>query len=212
VGLAVTVSPASTTVAPALTTWVVVPAEAVTVAVSNSPKPSAFTANCAAVAPPPGRDVARIGVAHGARAFVGRNAHEERGLGLVVVPTSTGGRAGLKIADVREEAEVWPIGWPRAASPVDLSPRLYESTEIEVADVPLTAVMAAVTARAGVPVLVDRNALAAAGIDPATAKVRFPLRKASYMRLLEATAAQAGVGVELRQDDGGRPFLWLSSK
>ena len=32
------------------------------------------------------------------------------------------------------------------------------------------------------------------------------------MRLLEATCFQAGVSVELRQDDGERPLVWLSAK
>jgi hypothetical protein len=139
-----------------------------------------------------------------------------RPLGLGFAPVSSpGGTVQLRVMADREATESWPVGWPPSkvqAKPIDLVPKLFERLEVEIADTPLAEVLAAVQQRLNVPLLVDHLALARRQIDPAGARVSFSQPRTYYWRILDQTTRQAGLKVEVRVDEAGQPFLWLTTR
>ena len=136
-----------------------------------------------------------------------------RPLGLVFVPVfSRGGGAQLRVMAVADAPESWPVGWPSEARPVDLVPKLFERLEVEIADTPLQEVLDSVQQRLGVPLLVDHVALARGKIDPSQAQVSYAKPRTYYKRILDETTRQAGLKVEVRVDEAGQTFLWLTTR
>jgi hypothetical protein len=141
-----------------------------------------------------------------------------RPAGLAMVPSRVEGRSGsaaatIGVAIVRATSseEIWPIGWPPVKSPPDLVPEMYQFLEVNVQGVSASRVVQAVQERLGIPVLWDYNALARWGVDPARSAVRFPQRSTSYAQLLRHCLFQAGLKYELRVDEAGKPFLWITT-
>ena len=133
--------------------------------------------------------------------------------GLVLVPLSTGGQAAdvrVTVRNVRDADAHWPVGWPRQQRPNDLAPKLYEFLEVEINDVPLSEAITAIQTRLQLPLLFDQNGMARQDIDPNTARVSFPARRTFYKKMLSNLLFQAKLKSELRVDEAGQPFLWIS--
>jgi len=60
-------------------------------------------------------------------------------------------------------------------------------------------------------VLIDHNALARQGIDPAKAAVTLPRSKTTYSLALRKLLFQAKLKYEVRCDEADKPFLWIST-
>jgi hypothetical protein len=141
-----------------------------------------------------------------------------RPAGLAAVPARVEAKSGTNVSSVgmvivraTTATEIWPVGWPPVKSPPDLVPGLYQFLEVNVQGVSAARVVQAVEERVGIIVLWDYNALARWGIDPAKTSVRFPPRSTSYAQLLRHCLFQAGLKYELRQDEAGKPFLWITT-
>ena len=61
------------------------------------------------------------------------------------------------------------------------------------------------------PVLMDYNAMARHGIDPAKAMVSMLPGKNTYSSALRRLLFKAGLKFEVRVDEAGRPFLWITT-
>jgi hypothetical protein len=135
-----------------------------------------------------------------------------RPLGLVAAPQKIPpGRVRLRITDLREVDESWPVGWPAQDSPFRVAPALFERLNVEIQDTLLSEALAAIQQRVGVPFLFDHNSLAREQIDPSRVKVSYPKDRTSYMKILDQVLAQARLRSELRVDEAGKPFLWIST-
>lgn len=140
-----------------------------------------------------------------------------RPAGLAITPARTeatsGGKSqvGVQIVSSTTAGEIWPIGWPPVDPPTDVAPRLYQFLEVNVQGVSAARVVEAVVERTGITVLWDYNAMARWGVDPAKTAVRYPPRSATYAQLLRHCLFQAGLKYELRVDEGGKPFLWITT-
>ena len=135
-----------------------------------------------------------------------------RPLGLVAAPRKIpGSKVVLRIADAREVDESWPVGWPAQEAPVRVAPALFERVHVEIRDTPLPEALAAIQKRVGVPFLFDHTSLARQQIDPGRVKVSFPQDRTSYMKILDQLLAQARLRSELRRDEAGKAFLWISA-
>jgi hypothetical protein len=88
---------------------------------------------------------------------------------------------------------------------------LYEFLNVNVQGVAVTQVIDAVAKRLEVPALIDYNALARHGIEPEKAIVNHPQRRTSHTLLLKRTLYQAGLKSEVRVDEAGKPFLWVTT-
>ncbi len=137
-----------------------------------------------------------------------------RPLGLVLVPRRQPGQeTALHLVDAAKAEEYWPVGWPATTVPKRTVPALFDKNALEIRDFPLDKVLSAIQAKSGVPMLLDYKAIAAAGIDLATTKVTFVGNRSSYGFGLRKVLGQTEprMTYEIRVDDAGRPFLWLTT-
>jgi hypothetical protein len=135
-----------------------------------------------------------------------------RPLGLVLTLTRTErGDPYLRIADSRDAKEHWPVGWPSKKPARDTLPDLYKFLNVEVKDTPVGESLEAVRARLNVPLLVDQNSLARQDVDLKTTKVTLPKMNTFYASILERLLFQAKLKYEVRVDEAGQPFLWVTT-
>lgn len=136
-----------------------------------------------------------------------------RPLGLILVPQKQpGGQIKLLITDVRRSSESWPIGWPPEESPRDTLPELFNFLKVEIQDQPLSTALTAIQGRIKAPILYDHNSLALESIDPSQVKVSHPDVRTYYKRIVDLLVNQAKLTSELRVDEAGKAFLWISSR
>jgi hypothetical protein len=135
-----------------------------------------------------------------------------RPVGLGLVPRAAG-RDGLeyRVVPLRKGSDAWPIGRAPEKPLPQLLPELYQSFNANVQDVPISRVLEAVAQRMKVPYLLDYNALALQSVNLDTKKVNSPQSRITYNQLLRKVLSQAGLRGEFRIDDGGKPFLWVTT-
>jgi len=135
-----------------------------------------------------------------------------RPLGLVLVPQKQSGSIILVITDVRRSAESWPVGWPSEESPQKTLPELFNFLTVEIQDQPLSETLTAIQGRIKAPILYDHNSLALENIDPNQVKVSHPDVRTYYKRIIDVLVNQAKLTSDIRVDEAGKPFLWISSR
>lgn len=133
-----------------------------------------------------------------------------RPLGLVLVPEKQAGQVRLRIATARQAKEFWPVGWPPKESPGQTLPELFKFLNVEIERAPLSEVVEAIRQRVQVPVLFDHVALARQKADMST-PVTLPKSHTFYARALDRALATVQLKSELRVDEAGQPFLWITS-
>jgi len=135
-----------------------------------------------------------------------------RPLGLVLVPVRPrGGDIKLVITDSRSAPESWPVGWPSEQPALKTMPKLFEFLNAEIDDYKLSDALAAIAPRLEAPLIFDQNSMARHGVDADTVKVSHPDERVYYKKMLERILAQAKMKMELRVDEAGEPFLWLTT-
>jgi hypothetical protein len=134
-----------------------------------------------------------------------------RPAGLVLQPRASNGRIEYLVTDGRGAGENWPIGWASKEGAGKLVPTLLEKEETQDIEVPLAAALGEIQTRVGVPFVYDYNGMATIGVDLASAKTQMKAGQIYYGRLLTRMLTQAKLKYEVRQDDAGRPFLWIAT-
>jgi hypothetical protein len=138
-----------------------------------------------------------------------------RPLGLVLVPrplSDVEGDIELFVSDVRRAKENWPIGWPAEESTTKIFPKWHDFLEVEIDNVSLTDALTSLQGRLKVAFLMDQNGMARKKIDPDKTIVRFPQKKTFYGRIIKNLLFQAKLSGEVRVDEAGKPFLWISTR
>jgi hypothetical protein len=134
----------------------------------------------------------------------------EAGYGLV--PQASGNRIGYEVHRIGPNAkESWPAGRTPEKRLPELLPSLFEFRNINVQDVSAADTLEAIAKRLEMPVVYDRLALARHNIDPATALVTFPHARTNYSLALSRMLFPVGLKFEVRADDAGKPFLWVTA-
>ncbi|UUO06802.1 hypothetical protein M4951_00475 [Blastopirellula sp. J2-11] len=134
-----------------------------------------------------------------------------RPLGLAMVPRrETGGDVELHLVDSAAAKKPWPVGWTPDGNPGQVAPGMFQYLEVEIADIPVQQAADAIAARVKLPLLWDHNGAAAKRIDIATAKVKYPARRTFYKKLLDTILFQAKLNLEIKVDEAGHAFLWVS--
>jgi hypothetical protein len=108
------------------------------------------------------------------------------------------------------DMQYWPIGWEPAKSPGETAPSLMESLNAEIDGYTLEEALAAIGPRLKLPMYIDRAALAAHQIDPAKVQVTLARTRTSYKRVIDRVLFQAQLGSDIRVDEAGRAFLWIT--
>ncbi|MEM8863931.1 MAG: hypothetical protein AAGF31_00105 [Planctomycetota bacterium] len=130
---------------------------------------------------------------------------------LALVPIKPLGKpVQLSVVPLRDDLERWPAGYPAKGAPRSIAPDLMQAINVEIDGFTLAEAMAAITPRVELPVLWDRAALRRHDIDPATIDVRLPKSRLSYKRIFEKLLFQARLRGQLRVDESGTPFYWIS--
>jgi hypothetical protein len=133
-----------------------------------------------------------------------------RPLGLVLVPEKNGSDLRLRIAASSAAKEHWPVGWPPKDNPGQTLPELFKFFNVEIADTSLGETIKAIGGRVKAPIVIDYNALARLDVDLATKKVELPKTNTFYGKALDRILFQANLKYEVRADEAGKPFLWIS--
>lgn len=139
-------------------------------------------------------------------------AYVLRPMGWCLVPRGLDGGTVWAVVEAQRGLEVWPVGWDREKKlwPKVL-PELFELRNVNLDGVSAATALEAIGQRLKVPVLVDHNALARHGIDPAKQIVSHPRSRTNYSQVLRTILFQAGLKYELRVDEADKPFLWIST-
>jgi hypothetical protein len=135
-----------------------------------------------------------------------------RPAGLGLVPRARGrDDVEYRVVASKQGVDVWPVGWPSEKPLPQLLPAMYESFNANIQDVPVTTVLEAIGKRLKLPFLLDHNALARHGIEPDKKKVNSPQSRTTSNQLLRKVLSQAGLKSEVRLDEAGKPFLWVTT-
>ncbi len=134
-----------------------------------------------------------------------------QGYGLALRPDKSRGESlALRIVPVGSVDDVWPIGWESKASPRETAPALMEFLNVEIEGYTLAEAMDAMQPRVKLPFFWDHAALARDQIDPATIQAHIPRTRTFYKRILDRVLAQAHLADQLRVDEAGTAFLWIT--
>jgi Arc/MetJ family transcription regulator len=135
-----------------------------------------------------------------------------RHAGLVFAPERPpAGRLRYVVRAGRPDRDQWPVGWAPKDPPLQTLSGLFEFLNVEIDDTPLAEVVQAIEVRLRTPILVDRGALARQKIQWSTLKATLPGKRATYSQTLKRALSQSKLGYELRLDDAGHPFLWVTT-
>lgn len=134
-----------------------------------------------------------------------------RGHGLIVVPKrEVGGTINLHVLPMGASDDAWPIGQPLTKSPADTCPVLFQFIEVEINRTPLEKALGAIGPRLNTALFFDHYKVDQDQIDTSV-DVRFPKDKTFYKKILDHILYQAFLGVDLKVDEAGKPFLWITS-
>lgn len=116
-----------------------------------------------------------------------------------------------KIIPLSPNVKTWPVGWKAEKPNRELVPKMFEFLNANVEGVPISQVLDVVSKRLGTPFLFDPLSLKKHELNPETALVTSPSKRTSYAVLLRHVLFQAKMESELRVDDEGKPFFWITS-
>lgn len=134
-----------------------------------------------------------------------------RSPGLVLEPGLDARREpAYVVKPANPDQPAWPVGWATEAPARKVLPAMFELLDVEIEET-LAATLEAIGERLETPILFDHYALARHGIEPAKVKVSIPATRTSYSIVLRKALAQGGLKSELRQDEAGRPLLWVTT-
>ncbi len=135
-----------------------------------------------------------------------------RNPGLCLLPgVDAAGRPIYRIRRAQDDLKIWPVGWRPDKPARDIAPQLYEFLTVNIENVSIDTVLAAVSEKTDIPYLYDHYALVRHDIDPQKAIVSAPNTRTTYSLLLKRLLFQAHLKMELRIDEADRPFLWITS-
>lgn len=131
--------------------------------------------------------------------------------GLMFYPEQPrGGELQIRVVRYDARRDHWPVGWKPQVLGSQLLPRLYEFKTIEIDGYTLDVALKALQPYVGAPLLFDQWVLAREKQDPLTRQVKHP-RKKTYIRgAINGVLSQARLASEIRVDEAGQPFLWIT--
>jgi hypothetical protein len=133
------------------------------------------------------------------------------GLSLIPRTTATGSMEYF-ITRAGAQQDVWPVGWPAEKPIPELLPDLFTLRNVQIDDIPASQLLQVVADRVKLPMIFDEQSLLEKKIDASQVKVKIPEQKIGYQGVLDRAMFQANMKHEVRIDDAGRPFLWITAR
>lgn len=116
----------------------------------------------------------------------------------------------LHIVPASSKDPSWPVGWKPLDAPKRVAPAMYEFTTIEIDGYSLARALEALGPHMGAPLVFDQLTLQERKIDPSKSPVKFPAGKTYIRRAVDNILSQGRLAGELRVDEAGRPFYWIT--
>lgn len=135
----------------------------------------------------------------------------ENGLAFRPLRTPDGG-IELAVEPLNPAVLSWPQGWEleNPTNQSDHLPRLFQFAEIGFENAALQDVLDACAAAVETPIVVDYESLTKQRVDLAKLQVSFPKKKTTWSLMLNQCIYKAGLTKQVRTDELGRPFLYIS--
>lgn len=131
--------------------------------------------------------------------------------GLAFAPQKPrGAPVELEVGYLKSIDPSWPIGYQPKAPVSQLAPVLLKKINVEIDGFTLAEAVGAIAPRIEAPVLWDHAALDASRIDPDQVQVTLPRANLYYSRILDKLLFQAHLRGQLRTDEAGVVFYWIS--
>jgi hypothetical protein len=135
-----------------------------------------------------------------------------RQAGMVFVPRFNAQRTPeYLIVTSGAATESWPIGWPPSKPLTAIAPKMLDQLKIEIEEIPVSQVVEALAGRLELPIIYDRAAMRQQQIDPTTKILSLPANERTYAKVLEAVLFRAQLKYQLRIDEAGKPWLWITT-
>lgn len=133
--------------------------------------------------------------------------------GLSIMPRlKADGKPEYYVSTANANQDVWPVGWPPDRPVPQMAPELFTLRNVEIDDISAAQLFQVVTDRVKLPMLFDEQALLVKNVDPSKVKIKIPLAKLGYAAVLDRAMFQAGLKHEVRVDDAGKPFFWVTTR
>ncbi len=134
-----------------------------------------------------------------------------RPAGSILAPRKLdGGDLEFGVVRSRGTDESWPVGWPATKAEQESVPKLFEFLNAEIEGVSLSEALEAIGPRLDVPLFFDHSKLAEHKIDLGK-PVKLPAKRTYYRQVLRQLLGQAGLKNEIRADENGKPFIWITT-
>jgi hypothetical protein len=125
-------------------------------------------------------------------------------------PKTIAGKQVAEVVKLAADGELWPAGWDADDVSHELLPGMYEFHNVNVQNIAASEVAATIGRNVRAAVVFDQRALARHEIDPA-AKVSLPQARTTYSIALRKLLFQARLKFEIRRDESGMGFLWITT-
>ena len=121
------------------------------------------------------------------------------------------GQYDMEIDRGHESNNLWPIGWKPAQSFSEILPTYLRAIPLDVEDVEVSALVGAISEKIGVSHFSSAYALTAKGLDINTLRYTRKDDRISPVRLLTAVGDKLELGFDVRVDEAGKLFLWVTT-
>jgi len=116
----------------------------------------------------------------------------------------------LSIERYDSKRESWPVGWKPAVSSRQSAPQLFELRNIEINGFTLAQALTALQPALKMPVIMDDWVLQQRQIDPSKIEVSLPKKRTFLKSAIGKLLSQGRLAEEVRVDEQGQPFLWVT--
>ncbi len=121
------------------------------------------------------------------------------------------GQYDLEIDLGNESSNLWPIGWKPVQSFSEILPAYFRAIPLDVEDVEVSALVGAISEKIEVSHFSSAYALSAKGLNMNTLKYTRKDDRISPARLLTAVGDKLELGFDVRVDEAGKLFLWVTT-
>ena len=121
------------------------------------------------------------------------------------------GHYDMEIDRGNESNNLWPIGWKPEQSFSEILPAYFRAIPLDVEDVAVHSLVGAISEKIGVPAFSSAYALTAKQLNINTLKYTRKDDRISPARLLTAVGDKLELGFDVRVDEAGKMFLWVTT-
>ena len=121
------------------------------------------------------------------------------------------GHYDMEIDRGNESSNLWPIGWKPEQSFSEILPAYFRAIPLDVEDVEVSSLVGAISDKIGVSDFSSAHELTAKGLDINTLKYTRKNDRISPARLLTAVGDKLELGFDVRVDEAGKMFLWVTT-